>query len=598
MAISSISSNFFEWSKNLKIISREKGLTSFSPDTWFRSQKFVLNQILSEIEKNSEIREFVILKGRQLGITTVLHAFDLFWTMCFKGIKLGFLCHSYEARPKLREILRSMYLSLPRPMKVSCLIDNREMMHFVNGSEIQFMHVSSREASKQTVARSQALTCLHATEAAFYSANDPSDEVLKSLMISLSKTNPARYSILESTANGFTSFYDRWEAAKQNPSQKAIFVGWYMRDDYRIKKTNPLFREYGYPPTREEKNRINLVKELYNIDIDIEQLAWFRKEVATTFTDDMNYALQELPWYDEEAFRLSGYRYFSSEKLTDLMRQKHKAYYFHITANAKGVYVEKAGSLDHTLKIFELPQENENYFIGADPSYGSSSESDNAVISIWKGYNDKIIQVAEYADNAVGVIEYAKLCIFFACFYKNAYLNIEVQGPGRMVLKEIDNLKTNSYDIGEIIWNFDKQDINVENIKSNLRYIKEYLYYRSDSLRRNYVRHWQTTADTKEALLGQFKSLFEMGLLEVKSKDLVEEMSFFIRSGSHLGAEEGRHDDRIIAAAIAVESWRRYAYHRLPKQSDRPVNVEKNFQLLKALGMYEQLKPFIERPAG
>ena len=591
----SVLSNFYKWAEFLKIVSKEKGLTSFSPSTWFNSQKYVINQIFTEIEKNSEIREFLILKGRQLGITTVLHALDLFWVMGIKGIKLGFLCHSYEARPKLREIIRSMYLTLPRNMKVGCLIDNREMMHFANGSEIQFMHVSSRESSRQTVARSQALTCLHATEAAFYSVNDPNDEVLKSLMVSLSKINPARWCILESTANGFNSFYDRWREAKKNPSQKTIFTGWYMRDDYRIKKDNPLFQEYGYPLTREEKNKIKLVKELYNFDISIEQLAWFRKEVATTFAGDLNYALQELPFWEDEAFRLSGYRYFSSEKLTELMKKKLSAHYFNVFANANGIYIDKGTEFDHNLKIFEYPKENENYFIGADPSYGSSAQSDNAVISIWKGYRDKVIQVAEYSDNSLGVIEFAKLILFFACFYKNAYVNIEVQGPGRMVIKEMDNLKRNAYDIGEIVWNFDSKDINIEQIKSNIRNIKEYLYYRADSLNRTYVRHWQTTADTKEAVMGQFKSLFEMNILDIKSKDLVEEMSFFIRDGSYLGAESGKHDDRVIASAIAVECWRRFAYHKLPKSSDIPVNVEKNNQLLKAIGIYDAIKPFIER---
>jgi len=595
--VSSVLSNFYQWAENLKIVSREKGLTPFKPSSWFTSQKFVINQIFQEIENKTEVREFLILKGRQLGITTVLHALDLFWVMGIKGIKLGFLCHSYEARPKLREIIRSIYLTLPRNMKVSCLIDNREMMHFSNGSEIQFMHVSSRESARQTVARSQSLTCLHATEAAFYSVNDPNDEVLKSLMISLSKTNPARWSILESTANGFNSFYDRWREAKKNPSQKTIFTGWYMRDDYRISKNNPLFKEYGYPLTREEKNKIKLVKELYNIDISLEQMAWFRKEVATTFTNDLNYALQELPFWEDEAFRLSGYKYFSNEKLTELFKKKFTADYYNVFANANGIYIDKGTEFDNNLKIFEYPKENENYFIGADPSYGSSPESDNAVISIWKGYKDKIVQVAEFSDNSLGVIEFAKLVILFACLYKNSYVNIEVQGPGRMIIKEIDNMKRNLYDIGEIVWNFDSKDINIEQIKSNIKSIREYLYYRADALNRSYVRHWHTTADTKEALMGQYKSLFEMGLLEIKSKDLAEEMSFFIRDEAYLGAESGKHDDRVIAAAIAVESWRRFAYHKLPKSSEIPYDVEKNYQLLKSIGVYDAIKPFIERQA-
>lgn len=595
---SSITDKFYGWANYLHIVSKERGFMRFSRDKWYRGQKLVVDTILDEIAKSSPVRQFIILKARQLGITTVLHALDLYWTMAIPGISLGFLCQSYEVRPKLRKMLRLFYLVLPQSMKRRITIDNRELMHFSNGSNIQFLHVSSREAGRQTAARSQALTCLHATEAAFYSANDPNDEVLKSLLISLSQKHPARYCIIESTANGFNSFYDRWMEAKKNPTQKAIFVGWYMKDDYRIDPTSPIYPEYSYPPTKDERLRIKLIDKEYGIRITMSQLAWFRKELATTFAGDLHYCLQELPWHEDEAFRLSGYKFFNVERLTRLANEvrQYTPIYFDIYADNRGVYINPANKGSHNLKIFEFPQENENYFIGADPSYASSPDSDNAVISVWKGYKDKVVQVAEYSDNSVGIIEFAKLCIFFACFYKDAFISIEVQGPGRMVLKELDNLRVNNFDIGDIIWN---SDVDTDQIKANITRIREYLYYRADALRRSYARHWQTTPDTKPALMGQFKSLFEMDLLEIKSQDLFEEMNFFVKDGTRLGAEAGRNDDRVIAAAIAVEAWRRYAYFRLPSEKESSKKVTKDqYQVLKNLGVYDVIRPFLDRPGG
>lgn len=587
------------WCNYVKIVSKEKGLMSFSYDKWYSSQKYLMQEIFKEICSNSQVREFFILKARQLGITNILSALDEYWVNAIKGIKLGFLCHSYEARPKLREIFRTIYIGLPRNMKMPLLIDNRDMMKFANGSEIQFMHISSRESSKQNVSRSQAFTCLHATEVAFYDASDPSYEVLKSLTVAMSKSHPARYVILETTANGFNYFYDMWNSAKRNPTQKTIFIGWYMRDDYRISKKSPLYANYSYPLTREEKEKIKIVKELYNIDIDMEQIAWYRKEVETTFHGDINYASQELPFYEDEAFRITGYKYFPAVELTKAYKNASKTKFIplNIYADMNGIYIDDATKNNHNLKIFEFPKENEVYYIGADPSWGANPDSDKAVISVWKGYKDKIIQVAEYGASGVGVIEFAKLCLFFACFYKKANLNLEIQGPGQAVLKEINAMRQRNYDLGNIIWNSDNSEINLNQIKENINYVREYLYYRADTLGRHFVKHWQTTRNTKEAMMAQFKSLFSLGQIEIKSIDLIEEMKYFVKDGTYLGAEAGRFDDRVIAAAIAVEYWRRYGSRYLVEYEKRDTMQEyneENLSLLKVIGIYDRIRPFIE----
>lgn len=586
---------FYKWASNLVIFSKEKGKMRFSPDTWFYSQRYLVDTIFGAIESQSHVRDFVILKGRQEGVTTILLALDLFWVQMFSGIKTGFLCHDYEARPKLREIIRTMYLYLPRTHKLPVTIDNRTIMHFANGSEILFFHVSSRESTKQSVARSQALTCIHATEAAFYSVNDPEERVLKSLMISSAKTHPYRYTIIESTANGFNSFYDRFMEAKNNPSAKAIFIGWWARDDYRIPKNSVLFKEYGYPLTREEEKKIEIVKNLYNFEIDIEQMAWWRKELATTFNHDENYALQELPFYEDEAFRLSGYKFFDTFKLTEDFKKVKDLdpYYIYIKADKDSLYLDLAHKKNGNLKIYEFPQDDEVYFIGADPSYGSSPDSDNAVISIWKGYKDKLIQVAEFKDSDVGAIEFAKICLFLCAFYKNAYLNMEITGVGQVIIKEMNDVKGRLTDLGQIKMSAFANDINFEKLKANIPYIKEYLYTKQQTLKKNYIKFFATTGATKRPLLNQMRSVYQLGMLEIKSADLLDEMRFFVqKDNGELKAEEGKHDDRIIAAALAIEFWRKYVYHKLPTHEEKIKSKTTDTQKIMALGLYKEFEDF------
>jgi len=594
--MSEITKTFLNWCGQLKIVSKEKGLMSFAPSSWFTGQKYLVQQIFEEIEKNSHIREFIILKARQLGVTSILNAIDLFWVMKFPAVRLAFLCHNYEARPKLRQNLRTLYLSLPRTHKVPAVVDNREMMHFANRSEILFFHVSTREATRQAVARSQAVTCIHATEAAYYDSVDPAEEVLKSLQISCAKTHPARFVILESTANGYNSFYDRWQNALSNPAQKAIFIAWWMRDDYRLSSDHPLFHEYSYPPDRLEKQWIKAIKEDLGFGITKGQLAWWRNELMTTYNGDLNFCLQELPWLPDDAFRLSGYKFFDSMVLTRLRKevQNVKPLYLDISVDNDRITISEGSTYKANFEVYELPQVGERYFIGADPSFGSSPDSDAAVISIWKGYGDKIVQVAEFCDNNVGPIEFAKLLVFLSCFYNPSHVNLEVQGPGKVVIKEMDKIKQGTIEIGDI--RISNTEYDIARIRENLRSVKEYLYYRPDSLHRSHARHWVSTAETKEMVMNQMRSIVHLGMIEIKSKNLVEEMSYFVKSGSSLGAEAGRHDDRVIAAAIALEFWRTYWSHRLPKSTDviKPEEKTRNRTFLEQTGLINVISPFLQ----
>lgn len=591
---------FYNWANKLGIISKEKGVMNFSPKFWFTGQKYVIDEIFKEIESKSPKRNFYILKARQLGITTVLNALDLFWVMVNRGIKLGFLCHNYEARPRLRERLRTMYLSLPREAKIPITIDNREMMHFANASEIIYMHVSSKETTRQAVARSQDITCLHSTETAFYDINDPEYETLKSLLISMSKHHEARWTIFETTANGFNEFYDWWREAKNSKTEKTIFVAWWMREDYSISKKDPLFKEFGYPPTIEERRRIELVKKMYQYEISIEQLAWFRKEMLTTFKGDFNYALQELPWYEDEAFRVAGYLFFDPFKITELKSKvdKVKPMYFDVYVEKDRVYIDQATKNSHNLEIYELPQPNAHYFIGADPTWGSSATSDNAVISVWKGYKNKIIQVAEYVDTNVDVTSFAKICLLISAIYKNSYLNVEIQGPGMTVLNEINQLRKNPDLYGNIIWNIQNKEICINSVIENVKRIKEYLYRRPDTMSGGFVKHWSTNQSNKQGILSQLNGLLKIDMVEIKSVGLWEEMKNMIKDNTYIGAPPGRTDDRVMAAAIAIEHWRRHWYYRLPEEgeaSTTSVELSQKEKELKLIGIYEYLKPYLAR---
>ena len=66
---------FYKFCSQLRIETKEEGLKKL--DVLLGTQTYVMNEIAKGLE--DDVHHFVILKGRQLGITTISLALDLYW---------------------------------------------------------------------------------------------------------------------------------------------------------------------------------------------------------------------------------------------------------------------------------------------------------------------------------------------------------------------------------------------------------------------------------------------------------------------------------------------------------------------------------------
>ena len=66
---------FYKFCSQLKIETKEQGLKKM--DVLLGTQTYVMDEIAQGLAE--DIHFFVILKGRQLGITTISLALDLYW---------------------------------------------------------------------------------------------------------------------------------------------------------------------------------------------------------------------------------------------------------------------------------------------------------------------------------------------------------------------------------------------------------------------------------------------------------------------------------------------------------------------------------------
>ena len=72
---------FYKFCSELKIETKEQGLKKL--DTLLGTQTFAMNEIAKGLE--DDIHFFVILKGRQLGVTTISLALDLYQHFVHSG---------------------------------------------------------------------------------------------------------------------------------------------------------------------------------------------------------------------------------------------------------------------------------------------------------------------------------------------------------------------------------------------------------------------------------------------------------------------------------------------------------------------------------
>jgi intein/homing endonuclease len=285
---------FEDFIQDLRISSKEASSADergVKLELW-ESQRRFLREVGQGLDEG--IRIFLCLKSRQLGITTISLAIDLFWLAMHPNLKMSLVTDTEANREENRSILRQYVNSFPEnyfggDFKITD--DNRAFMSFSNGSRINLLVAGTR---KKTIswAEGKGNAAAHLTEISKY--GDP--DGLASFEESFSESNPDRIYIFESTANGFNHWRDKYLSAKNDKfRQRAFFIGWWASDVNVIPRSDPRFPQYKYAATGTELELVNQVARDYNHRITPEQLAWirYREEKAGQATDIFD---QNQPW--------------------------------------------------------------------------------------------------------------------------------------------------------------------------------------------------------------------------------------------------------------------------------------------------------------
>jgi Terminase RNaseH-like domain len=544
--------NFYRFCDNLSVETKEDGLKKLTQR--LGTQTYVMDEVAKGLE--NDVHFFVILKGRQQGITTISLALDLYWHFIHPGLQGTLVTDTEENKDMFRGTLTNYMEGLPQAYRIPMLAHNRNGMSLKNRSRL-FYQVAGLRA-KGTLGRGKGITYLHGTETSSWG----DEEGLASLLASLAENNPKRLFLFESTARGFNMFHDMYVTAKRARTQRAIFCGWWRNEFYSADPTSNVYKTYWDGKlTVEEKEWTKDIKKIYNYEINSRQMAWWRWKLYEGIKDDA-LMYQEFPPTEDYAFIMTGSSFFSNARCTDAIKVAKRLhpdnYRYSFGSNFPDTQVLKSTDRLATLRVWEEPIDTAFYVIGADPAYGSSDWADRFCIQVFRCYADGMDQVAEFATSELNTYQFAWVIAHLAGAYKNSTLNLEINGPGQAVINEMRNLKRQAAAMKGPIG---KDLMDVYSSMSN------YIWRRNDTLGgpSNSIG-WLTTSSTKERMLSYMKDYFERGMMNILSLDLIEEMKTIVRDGGSIEASGRNKDDRVIAAALAAAAFAEQVQPRLIKQ--------------------------------
>ena len=538
---------FYKFCAELKIETKEEGLKKMGK--LLGTQTYVMEEIDKGLKE--DVHFFVILKGRQLGITTVSLALDLYWQFTHPGWQGTLVSDTEENRDMFRSTLGMYIDGLPKEYKIPLVAHNRNQMVLKNRSRI-FYQIAGNKAR---LGQGKAITYLHGTETASWG----NEEGLASLIASLAEKNPERLYMFESTAQGFNMFHDMYKTAKKSRTQRAIFCGWWRNEYYQVAADSKEYKAYWDGKLKsEEKEWVKEVKKMYGYEINSRQMAWWRWKMFEGIKDE-TLMYQEFPPTEDYAFVMTGTSFFSNTRCTEAAKAA-KSINYECYRYAFGQLFQDTQCIPSSdrlaqLIVWQQPIESAYYVIGADPAYGSSDWADRFCIQVFRVYADGLDQVAEFATAELNTYQFAWVIAHLAGAYRNSTLNLEINGPGQAVINELRNLKRMAAAM---------EGGSGRGLMDVLGSMSHYIWRRNDTMGglSNSIG-FQTTSQTKERMLSYFKDYFERSMMAIVSMELLEEMKSIVREDGFIGAPGRAKDDRVIAAALAVIAWAEQVQPRL-----------------------------------
>lgn len=346
-------------------------------------------------------KQNIVLKARQLGITTYVAARFFVQTITRPGRLTVQVAHSLESAESIFGIVRRFWEKLPEGLRKGALMHSR-----ANVRQLVFPLLDSEyrvEVADANAGRGMTIHYLHCSEVSRWPCD--AAETMASLRAAVA---PGGEIVLESTPNGTAGvFYEKWRRAEETGYTKHFFPWWY-EDSYRDIWNHGEILEL----TIEEKE---LVKQH---GLERKQIEWRRRQWATL----RKLAGQEYAEDPSSCFLASGECVFDLEAIG--------------TAAASAATALQSQDNDRLVVWFPY-QEGMRYIIGVD-SAGGGSQGDYACAEVIERTIG--LQCAELRGH-FPPLELARRVVELGRSYGQALLAVERNNHGYGVLAHLRDME-------------------------------------------------------------------------------------------------------------------------------------------------------------
>jgi hypothetical protein len=495
--------------KSAKVLALQRD----APFAW--AQREFVSEVERQYNAGLPVR-IIVLKGRQLGISTITEAILFLWAFLHPGSRSLVLSMEKDDSKYLMSMTKRYWEQGPFYGVFSTKYNNVEEIAW-DAPIGSVMRVAT--ASKEEVARGTTVQAAHCSEVARY--GDQADTIIPGLQEAIPDLHGTIW-IHESTAHGVGGyFYDEWMAASDPTRARsdftAMFFPWWRHDEYEIPTHHLSYTEL-------DDDEREVVEFLLAQDVEpssvLAKIAWRRRRIARE-PRGLEGFHEEYPCTPAEAFVSTGTNVFP---LIDLAT----CYKPHVGSD-RGFLFNNNGKLEFAhnatgghLTVYRSPGKRQRYAVATDPTL--TIEGDPACIqvinratmeqcAVWHGHADP----TTIGEIALGI----------AYWYNDALLNTEVNGGGRSTLE---------------VWR-----------RAGYRNI--WLDRRPDRSRRSAaVLCWNTTYDTKQWLITTLQGMLTRHHVTIHHPATYHEMTQYtaLENGTFGPARRSGHDDCVMAFGICV----------------------------------------------
>ncbi len=471
----------------------------------------------------------IALKARQVGLTTVEQARDLWFWLCHKGAAVRVICQSMTDHGAKNDLSKRFGIMLAALKKkgLQLVLEAEAVGRWLlpdsaGGGVMEIIEAGASKAAAEKKGRGGTTQRLHVTELAFF---EYAGTTLKAMKQSVPKLESGSEITYESTPNGMGSenegvdeqaahdvsggamFYRAWIGAESGRNEfKPHFFPWYLNPEYRL----PL------EPGDDLEPRTDREHQLATLDLELEQLKWYRAQVAESGQDDTD---QEYPTDPRSCFLASGRPFFDKGRTDTLMAAASEP--------IETRQIRRPGAVG-TVRIFRRPALGAHYVIPADTSEGTGGDRGGG--QVWeRGTGRHMATLLGQFKPAELATELARLGVE----YNTATIAVERNNHGHACLQELDRAGGN------------------EDGSPKARYSR--IYRDSD-----HKLGWLTSLLTRPVALDALEQAHRTGAWSSPDAQTIGEMrTFIVHKDGKPAARAGCFDELVMMAAIGLDVLRR-----------------------------------------